>query len=293
MVQAFNRFKEQGKAQGVIGLVVVGMWCEPYDPNNKEDVAAAERCLEWQTGLFFDPVFFGDYPLSMRSYVGSRLPEFTMDEWWAVKGSHTNVFYQNQYSSMWVQYSPEQKAKDCGYNCDGAYNTTQRRLDSNIPIGPQSPANTWLYSHGVGFRQYQKWISDRYRNPQTNKSVSIIVTENGWGEPDSFGQATNLQDVRRCNYVREHVGNMSLAANVDGVDIAGYFTWSLMDNFELSEGYSTRFGMVYVDYATQQRTPKLSFKWFAQHVTPLKKLPADGVLPECPTSDESLMPLQI
>jgi beta-glucosidase len=102
----------------------------------------------------------------------------------------------------------------------------------------------------------QKYIQDRYPD------VQIIVTENGWGDPDVADKESMIIDIDRCNYYREYIGNMSLAVHEDGVNIGGYFAWSIMDNFEWSDGYTTRFGLTYVDYDTQERTTKLSYRWF-------------------------------
>ena len=69
------------------------------------------------------------------------------------------------------------------------------------------------------------------------------------------------------------------------VDVGAYFAWSLMDNYEWADGYSVRFGLTYVDYASQKRTPKLSAAWFKKHVTPLSALPKHGEpLPPCDAS---------
>ncbi len=65
------------------------------------------------------------------------------------------------------------------------------------------------------------------------------------------------------NYLREHLGAVREAMS-EGADIRGYFAWSLLDNFEWAEGYSKRFGLVYIDYPTQQRILKDSGKWYAQ-----------------------------
>lgn len=91
----------------------------------------------------------------------------------------------------------------------------------------------------------------------------LYVTENGaaYGtEPDSDGC---VSDHRRLDYLRKHCLAAHAAIN-DGVPLAGYFVWSLLDNFEWSHGYTKRFGIVWVDYATQARTPKQSAHWYAQ-----------------------------
>ena len=71
-----------------------------------------------------------------------------------------------------------------------------------------------------------------------------------------------IRDRRRC-YLRDHL-RAALDARRNGVDLRGYFAWSLLDNFEWAYGYSKRFGLVHVDYATQQRTPKASARFYAE-----------------------------
>jgi beta-glucosidase len=72
-----------------------------------------------------------------------------------------------------------------------------------------------------------------------------------------------VQDQRRINYLHDHLAAAKRAMDV-GVPLAGYFTWSLMDNFEWGHGYSQRFGLVWIDYETQQRIPKSSARWYQQ-----------------------------
>ncbi|KAF1857175.1 hypothetical protein Lal_00015689 [Lupinus albus] len=71
-----------------------------------------------------------------------------------------------------------------------------------------------------------------------------------------------MPDVRRQAYLESHISAMTRAMQ-SGVDVRGYFAWSLLDNFEWAEGYARRFGLVYVDFATQKRTIKASGHWFA------------------------------
>jgi beta-glucosidase len=90
-----------------------------------------------------------------------------------------------------------------------------------------------------------------------------MITESGasYGmEPDENGV---VDDQPRIDYLEAHLDAVA-AAIQRGVDVRGYYTWSLLDNFEWAEGYTQRFGLVHVDYATQKRTPKRSFEWYAE-----------------------------
>jgi beta-glucosidase len=89
---------------------------------------------------------------------------------------------------------------------------------------------------------------------------ALYVTENGGAFPDVPGPDGRVRDRDRIEYLKSHIASMAAAAS-RGVPVQGYFTWSLMDNFEWSHGYSKRFGLVAVDLATGERRPKDSF-WF-------------------------------
>ena len=90
----------------------------------------------------------------------------------------------------------------------------------------------------------------------------IYITEGGCSYgmgPDEHGV---VDDQPRIDYLDAHLRAVATAVQ-RGVDVRGYYTWSLMDNFEWSEGYTQRFGLVHIDYDTQKRTPKRSFQWYA------------------------------
>ena len=91
----------------------------------------------------------------------------------------------------------------------------------------------------------------------------IYITENGAAFADKVSLDGSVHDPRRIAYLRDHFTQARQAMN-DGVDLRGYFVWSLLDNFEWANGYSKRFGLIFVDYATQRRTVKDSGKWYAQ-----------------------------
>jgi beta-glucosidase len=100
-------------------------------------------------------------------------------------------------------------------------------------------------------------LRDRYRD----RLPPVYITENGCSAPDEITSDGTVDDQFRIGYLDGHIRAVADAIDA-GVDVRGYLTWSLIDNFEWSEGYHQRFGLVYVDYATQQRTPKSSFAWY-------------------------------
>ena len=110
-----------------------------------------------------------------------------------------------------------------------------------------------------------KFYTDRYRLP-------LVVTENGMANAD-YEHDGVVEDEARIEFHRQYLHEYGRAIE-DGVPCIGYFLWSLMDNFEWAEGYSKRFGMIHVDYETQQRTLKDSAYWYS-HVIDANETPAD------------------
>lgn len=109
-----------------------------------------------------------------------------------------------------------------------------------------------------GCRELLLWISNRY------KDVTIFMTENGTSE-DEPDLATALRDEGRREYFEGYLRACREAIDL-GVNLAGYFAWSLMDNFEWEYGYTRRFGLCYVDFRTLVRTPKLSAIWYSETI---------------------------
>ena len=92
--------------------------------------------------------------------------------------------------------------------------------------------------------------------------LGLYITENGAAYPDrSLGG--EISDRERVHYFRRHIAS-ALEARERGINLRGYFAWTLLDNFEWAEGYSKRFGLVHVDFVTQKRTPKSSFAWYRE-----------------------------
>jgi beta-glucosidase len=106
--------------------------------------------------------------------------------------------------------------------------------------------------------------------------LPIYVTENGTAYADQPTPDGKVHDEPRISYLKAYTAAM-YEAMAAGVDVRGYFVWALLDNFEWSSGYSERFGLVYVDYPTQRRLPKDSFRWFADQVKASRASPVPTV----------------
>jgi beta-glucosidase len=106
------------------------------------------------------------------------------------------------------------------------------------------------------FRDTLITVHQRYRLP-------VYVMENGLGGPDKPNEVGEIIDDERIDYLNDYIEALTGAVSA-GADVRGYFIWALLDNFEWNSGYGTRFGLVYMDYATLRRIPKASFRWYAQ-----------------------------
>ncbi|KAK4119733.1 glycoside hydrolase family 1 protein [Parathielavia appendiculata] len=239
----------QPSQKGDISIVLNGHFYEPFDAGSPADRAAAKRRMVFYIGWFGDPVFLGrDYPAEMRSYLGSRLPEFMPEERDLLRqAAPLNAFYgMNHYSTKYARKLSEPPAED-----DWTGNIEESSVNSEgKEVGPAS-AMGWLRVAPEGFRKLLGWVWERYHVP-------IIVTENGCpcvGEDDL---ATAVDDKFRQRYLGLYLDAISRAIYEDGVAVKGYYVWSLMDNYEWSAGYGPRYGIVHVDYETLKRTPKNS-----------------------------------
>ncbi|KAJ3056274.1 Beta-glucosidase 1B [Rhizophlyctis rosea] len=240
----------KAKQGGQIGITLNGDWAEPFD-DTAENVAAAQRKLEFNIGRFADPVYLsGDYPPSMRAQLGDRLPTFTKEESALLKGS-SDFYGMNHYTTnyVWNRNEPPTLDDQLGNVLKGFISKDGEEL------GP--PAESpWLRPCPWGFRKLLNWLWNRYQTP-------IYITENGCsvkGESD-LGVEQAVHDTYRVNYFKGYLENLLLAVFDDGVQIRGYMAWSLLDNFEWADGYTCRFGVTYVDYKTLERTPKESGKF--------------------------------
>ncbi|XP_052153006.1 beta-glucosidase 13 [Oryza glaberrima] len=247
--------KYQVLQKGKIGITLVSNWFVPFS-RSKSNIDAARRALDFMLGWFMDPLIRGEYPLSMRELVRNRLPQFTKEQSELIKGSFDFIGL-NYYTSNYAGSLPPSNGLNNSYSTDARANLTAVR--NGIPIGPQA-ASPWLYIYPQGFRELVLYVKENYGNP------TIYITENG---VDEFNNKTlplqeALKDDTRIDYYHKHLLSL-LSAIRDGANVKGYFAWSLLDNFEWSNGYTVRFGINFVDYNDgAKRYPKKSAHWFKE-----------------------------
>ncbi|XP_020528277.1 beta-glucosidase 12-like [Amborella trichopoda] len=243
--------KYQAYQKGLIGISLVTNWMVPYSPS-KSNHDAAQRAIDFMFGWFWDPIALGDYPLSMRALVGERLPKFTKEQSLMLKGSY-DFLGLNYYTTNYVFNAPSE-SNVLSYRTDSQVNYTG--MKNGKLIGPQAGIG-FLYIYPKGLKDLLVYIKKRYNNPL------IYVTENGVSEFNnaSIPLKEALNDQMRVEFYRGHTHYLHRAIQ-KGVNVNGYFPWTLMDDYEWYLGFSVRFGLVFVDYKTLKRYPKLSAYWY-------------------------------
>ncbi|BEL11137.1 GH1 family beta-glucosidase [Actinoplanes sichuanensis] len=218
--------------------------CEvsPLDPANPADVDAARIIDGVANRIFLDPLLRGHYPADVLEHI-SRITDlsFIKDGDEAIINAPIDVLGINFYTPSYVSAKPGQPA---ALDYPGSEGIAFRK-----PVGPVTDMG-WQIEPASLTRLLTRIHRDYPGTP-------LMITENGAAYPEG------VHDPLRIEYVDAHLRacHDALAA---GVDLRGYFAWSLMDNFEWAEGYAKRFGIVHVDYTTQQRVLKDSAKWYRE-----------------------------
>jgi len=206
--------------------------CLPSTPADAE--AALDFAVYWNRA-FPDPQCLGAYPERLAAAIEPYLRPGDL----ARICQPLDWFGLNHYSPIYAKAAPE---APLGFSFSPAP-ADLTRTPIQWPICPEA------------FRETLLEVSTRYRLP-------VYVLENGYGGHDTPNASGAIEDQPRIDFLKAYTGAM-LSAIADGADIRGYFFWSLLDNFEWGSGYGVRFGLVYVDYPTLARTPKSSFRWYA------------------------------
>ena len=249
---AVNLYREkyQNAQQGKIGISNNCDWREPAT-NNKADMEAAQRSLEFFLGWFADPIYKGDYPEVMKKRLGDRLPKFSEAEKALITGS-SDFFGLNHYTTLYASdVDPGEPIETNVYGNGGLFEDQYVKLTAD----PKWALTDMKWAVVPwGFKKLLQWIADRYDNPP------IYVTENGCAYDDGPEQGV-INDQRRIDFYTTYLAAALEAIN-SGVNLKGYFAWSFLDNFEWASGYEKRFGITYVDFKTLERIPKESARWF-------------------------------
>lgn len=222
-----------------VGIVAnVGMGYPVSD--SPADRAAASLYDSYQNAWVLDPVLRGTYPADLwRLWPGCE-PLVLADDM-AVISRPIDFLGLNYYSRAVIRAGEQ----DDGFQWVHEPDVERTQMDWEVyPQGLQD-------------------ILERFKHDYANLPP-IYITENGMASDDHVDQG-DVDDVQRMSYLKRHFAACSRAMQA-GVDVRGYFVWSLMDNFEWAFGYERRFGIVHVDYATQKRTLKNSAKAYAQYL---------------------------
>jgi beta-glucosidase len=202
------------------------------------DIAAMERHDGLRYRWFLDPLYGRGYPQQTLELVGAAAPA-------VMPGDLDAIAVPTDFLGV-NYYFPETIADDPGHAPLGA-----RVLP---PSGDEITAMGWPVEPQGMAELLARVENDYHPGP-------IYVTENGSCYEDTVSLDGSVHDTERRQYLMRHLGALRQAIG-DGVPVKGYFAWSLVDNFEWAEGYQKRFGLVHIDYATQQRRLKDSAKWY-------------------------------
>jgi beta-glucosidase len=236
--RAVDAYRAEGRNQ--IGLVVN---LEPKYPasDSAADVAATGRAEAYMNRHYLDPVFLGRYPDELREIFGDAWPAFPKAD---LERIHTPIDF------LGVNYYTRAVVRDDPHDLPVRAGRVRQPRHTHTEMGWE------VYADGLA--ETLTWVTERYGK------IPLYVTENGaafYDPPTADGGA--VHDPLRVAYFRDHLRAVRRAMDA-GADVRGYFAWSLLDNYEWSYGYEKRFGIVHVDLATQQRTPKDSARFYAE-----------------------------
>ncbi|MFZ6027839.1 MAG: GH1 family beta-glucosidase [Chloroflexota bacterium] len=224
-----------------VGFAPVGNVKFPAS-ESEADITAARRAMFaihdrhfWNNTWFSDPVFLKQYPADGLERFAKDMP--------AIKAGDMDVIAQPlDFYGVNIYFGECIHAGDDGQ-------------PENVAFAPGHPMTTmgWYVSPEV-LRWGPRFLYERYGKP-------IYITENGMANTDWVAADGKVHDPQRIDFTARYLHQLRRAI-ADGAEVAGYFYWSVMDNFEWSQGYKQRFGLVHVDYTTQQRTLKDSALWY-------------------------------
>jgi beta-glucosidase len=235
--EAVKAYRAEGRHR--IGVVVN---LEPKYPASADpaDQAATMRAHTYMNRQYLDPLLLGRYPDGIEEIFGEAWPRWAADDLALIR-QPIDFLGVNYYTRGLTRFDP--------------HAWPLRAAPERRPRATYTETGWEVFAPGL--TDVLVWVKERYGD------LPIYVTENGaaFFDPPCL-ETDRLADPLRVDYLRRHLG--ALHASLErGVDVRGYFVWSLLDNFEWAHGYTKRFGLVHVDFDTQRRTPKDSALFYA------------------------------
>jgi beta-glucosidase len=233
--------RARAKKPALIGCAPVGNLSVPMtetpadiEAARKATFSVPEKGWTFNYTWYCDPMLRGEYPEDGLKLFGDDVPEYSDADMETIH-QPLDFFGVNIYSAERISAAGE---KPVEVPREEGFPTTMFRWTiqpSALYWGP-------------------KFLSERYELP-------VVITENGLASMDWVHADGKVHDAARIDFLTRYLSELRRAAE-DGVDVRGYFQWSIMDNFEWAEGYALRFGLVYMDYQTGERIPKDSYHWY-------------------------------
>ncbi len=243
---ALEKMRSMGHGDNQLGITLN---LAPVRPSTEDDAEAARRVDGNANRLYLDPIFRGSYPEDMLEHYASE-----SDFSFAQDGDLEKISAPIDF--LGVNYYMRHTVVDGQRESEL---TTAMRFASVgaatvLPPGVETTAMGWPVESD-GLTELLVRLHEEYTQGP------IYITENGRAVYDYVDPEGDVDDVERVAYLDDHF-RAAHDAIEQGVNLQGYMVWSLLDNFEWAEGYSKRFGIVFVDYGTQRRIPKMSAGWY-------------------------------
>lgn len=235
---AVQAFRAEGDT-GQIGLVVN---LEPQYAASEsiEDQSAMKRMHAWMNRQFLDPVFLGHYPEELVEIQGQHAEPFPADDFRLIR-EPIDFLGINYYSRSVILNAPGNPP----FGVERLHQKGSMHTSMGWEVFPE------------GLKSCLLWVKRRYGE------IPLYITENGAAFDDLAPHQGRLADPDRVSYFRNHLIAVH-EAMAEGVNLKGYFAWSLFDNFEWAFGYSKRFGLIHIDYKSQTRTLKESALFYSR-----------------------------
>jgi beta-glucosidase len=247
VIQNYHRKNLGGK----IGITLSLAPKIPVNPNDPEDVKAALIADGMENRLFLDPLFKGKYPADILAMFQKYNKNFNPSP------ADYALFAANKPDFLGVNFYAPDYIKADPHAAFGVPFMSENSDSIKMFNGPVRPE----YLYKLLMR-----LKNDYNNPE------MIITENGagFGGGDELREGNTVNDPLRADYIKRHI-DTAMAAKKDGANLQGYTVWSIFDNFEWVFGYNRRFGIVYVDFKTQERIPKKSYYTYQNIIQSYKK----------------------